>query len=47
LTGFGGRFEPKKGWNYVFEVGKVWDILQDREPETNTRTFSSGRPPRC
>lgn len=34
---FGGRFEPKKGWNYVFEEGKVWDILQDKEPGTNAQ----------
>jgi len=34
---FGGRFAPKKGWNYVFETGKVWDILQDEEPNTNTQ----------
>ena len=34
---FGGRFEPKKGWDYVLEKGKVWDILQDREPSTNVQ----------
>ena len=34
---FGGRFEPKKGWNYIFETGKTWDTLQDREPGTNVQ----------
>jgi nitrite reductase (cytochrome c-552) len=34
---YGGRFEPKKGWNYLFETGKAWGILQDREPATNTQ----------
>jgi formate-dependent nitrite reductase cytochrome c552 subunit len=32
---FGGRFQPKSGWRYVTEKGKVWDILMDREPTTN------------
>jgi len=34
---FGGRFEPKKGWNYILEKGKVWDVLQDKEPSTNVQ----------
>ncbi len=34
---FGGRFEPKKGWNYIFEKGRVWDVLQDQEPSTNVQ----------
>ena len=31
---FGGRFQPKNGWNYILEKGKVWDILVDTHPET-------------
>jgi len=31
---FGGRFQPKNGWNYVFETGKIWDIVLDTHPET-------------
>ena len=30
---FGGRFQPKNGWNYILEKGKVWDILVDTHPE--------------
>ncbi len=30
---FGGRFQPKDGWEYVLEVGKVWDILEDKYPD--------------
>jgi formate-dependent nitrite reductase cytochrome c552 subunit len=30
---FGGRFEAKRGWNYVFEQGKAWDVLVDKYPE--------------
>ncbi|MDR0454431.1 MAG: ammonia-forming cytochrome c nitrite reductase subunit c552 [Deferribacteraceae bacterium] len=30
---FGGRFQPKNGWEYVLETGKVWDILEDTHPE--------------
>jgi nitrite reductase (cytochrome c-552) len=29
---YGGRFEPKKGWNYIFEAGNAWDTLKDIEP---------------
>ena len=31
---FGGRFQPKNGWQYVNEKGRVWDILMDTRPET-------------
>ena len=31
---FGGRFQPKNGWMYVNEKGKVWDILTDTHHET-------------
>lgn len=34
---FGGRFQPKSGWNYIFETGKVWDILEDTHPEIPTQ----------
>ncbi|MDR2104139.1 MAG: ammonia-forming cytochrome c nitrite reductase subunit c552 [Deferribacteraceae bacterium] len=29
---FGGRFQPKNGWEYVLETGKVWDIIEDKYP---------------
>jgi formate-dependent nitrite reductase cytochrome c552 subunit len=32
---FGGRFQGIRGWEYVLEKGKVWDILKDTRPETN------------
>ncbi len=32
---YGGRFHGKNGWQYVFEKGKVWDVLTDKYPETN------------
>jgi formate-dependent nitrite reductase cytochrome c552 subunit len=31
---FGGRFQPKDGWEYVLEKGKVWDILTDTHHES-------------
>jgi len=31
---FGGRFQPKHGWSYVLESGKVWDIIEDTHPES-------------
>lgn len=30
---YGGRFQPKKDWQYLIEVGKAWDILEDKFPE--------------
>lgn len=30
---YGGRFQPKKGWEYLIQVGKAWDILEDKFPE--------------
>lgn len=30
---YGGRFQPRNGWNYIFEKGKAWDILTDTHPE--------------
>jgi len=37
---FGGRFQGKKGWNYILEKGKAWDILTDTHPEVKEqKTF--------
>jgi len=47
---FGGRFQAKNGWNYIFEKGKVWDILVDTQPETkehkvfNPQTAAAANP---
>jgi formate-dependent nitrite reductase cytochrome c552 subunit len=30
---FGGRFQPIRGWMYVIETGRVWDIIEDRYPD--------------
>jgi len=32
---YGGRFQGKKGWEYVLEKGKVWDVLVDTRPGSN------------
>ncbi len=33
---FGGQFQPKDGWNYIFESGPVWDVLYDaKEKDPN------------
>lgn len=32
---YGGRFQPRRGWEYVLEKGKAWDILYDTQPQTN------------
>ncbi len=32
---YGGRFQGKNGWQYIFEKGKSWDVLTDKYPETN------------
>lgn len=31
---YGGRFQPKHGWEYVLEKGRAWDILEDRYPDS-------------
>lgn len=31
---FGGRFQAKDGWEYIFEKGKAWDILTDTHHES-------------
>jgi len=37
---YGGRFQPKQGWRYILEKGRVWDIVEDREPSTSDqKTF--------
>ncbi|MBA4371796.1 MAG: hypothetical protein C0402_02915 [Thermodesulfovibrio sp.] len=37
---FGGRFQGKNGWNYIFDKGKVWDVLVDKYPESKEhKTF--------
>ncbi len=47
---FGGRFQPKDGWLYVNEKGKVWDILTDTHTETKeqkvfvTQTAAAANP---
>jgi len=47
---FGGRFQPKNGWMYVNEKGRVWDILTDTHPETkehkvfNLQTAAAANP---
>lgn len=32
---YGGRFQGKNGWQYIFKKGKSWDVLTDKYPETN------------
>ncbi|MHB8881001.1 MAG: ammonia-forming cytochrome c nitrite reductase subunit c552 [Thermodesulfovibrionales bacterium] len=37
---FGGRFQGKNGWNYIFDKGKVFDVLVDKYPEVKEhKTF--------
>lgn len=37
---YGGRFQAKNGWQYIFEQGKVWDVLEDRHPDSKEqKTF--------
>jgi len=30
---YGGRFQGKNGWQYIFEGGKAWDVLVDTKPD--------------
>lgn len=30
---YGGRFQGKNGWQYIFEGGKAWDVLVDTQPD--------------
>ena len=42
---FGGRFEPKDGWQYLTKSGnfKVWDLLKDNYPDnTDHKVFKPG-----
>lgn len=32
---YGGRFQGKKGWRYILDGGKAWDVLEDRYPDNN------------
>jgi len=37
---YGGRFQGKRGWQYIFEKGKAWDVLADRYPDSSEhKTF--------
>jgi formate-dependent nitrite reductase cytochrome c552 subunit len=43
--GFGGRFEPKQGWQYLTQQGnyKVWDVIKDNYPDnTDQKVFKPG-----
>ena len=31
---YGGRFQAKNGWQYIFEKGKAWDVLTDKYPDS-------------
>jgi formate-dependent nitrite reductase cytochrome c552 subunit len=42
---FGGRFEPKDGWQYLTKQGsyKVWDVIEDKYPDnTDQKPFKPG-----
>lgn len=30
---YGGRFQGKNGWQYIFDKGKAWDVLVDKYPD--------------
>jgi formate-dependent nitrite reductase cytochrome c552 subunit len=32
---YGGRFQGKRGWQYIFEKGKAWDVLADKYPDSS------------
>jgi len=32
---YGGRFQGKNGWQYIFETGKAGDVLMDKYPGNN------------
>jgi len=37
---YGGRFQGKNGWNYIFDKGRAWDVLVDKYPENKEqKTF--------
>jgi formate-dependent nitrite reductase cytochrome c552 subunit len=31
---YGGRFQGKNGWRYIFDKGKAWDVLVDKYPDS-------------
>ncbi len=31
---YGGRFQGKNGWNYIFDKGRAWDVLKDNYPDS-------------
>lgn len=31
---YGGRFQGKNGWQYIFDKGKAWDVLFDKYPDS-------------
>ncbi len=31
---YGGRFQPKNGWQYLFDQGRAWDVLTDTKPDS-------------
>ena len=41
---FGGRFEPKNGWQYLTQSGafKLWDLLDDKYPGEDHKAFKPG-----
>jgi formate-dependent nitrite reductase cytochrome c552 subunit len=37
---YGGRFQGKNGWNYIFDKGRAWDVLYDTQPDSKEhKTF--------
>ena len=32
---YGGRFQGRRGRNYILEIGRAWDILADGDPTTS------------
>ena len=37
---YGGRFQGKNGWQYIFGKGKVFDVVEDRYPDSKEhKTF--------
>jgi len=37
---YGGRFQGKNGWQYLFDEGRAWDVLVDKYPDVKEqKTF--------
>ncbi|MBI5633855.1 MAG: ammonia-forming cytochrome c nitrite reductase subunit c552 [Nitrospirae bacterium] len=32
--GYGGRFQGRNGWQYLFDKGRAWDVLTDTKPDS-------------